>query len=86
MQIEFCGFKILTKRRKLDVAWHAIVRGQVYISNVPHVCQVQFVQTSLISMSDVTIFEHVVHVLLTLYSNLSEVFVKATTIFKKQFS
>lgn len=44
---------------------HAVVRRQINASYVPHVGQVQFVESSLVGVAHVTVFEPVAQVLYT---------------------
>jgi len=57
------AYNILTQGRKLQGTGYAVVRRQVYTSNVPHVGQIQFVKSSLIGVAHVTVLEPVAQVL-----------------------
>jgi hypothetical protein len=55
--------RLLTQSRELYLPRHTVIRCQIDTSGVAHICQVQFVQPSLVGVCHITIFEHVRHIL-----------------------
>jgi hypothetical protein len=58
------------------MAWHTVVWRQVNTSGVAHVGQVQLVQSSLVCVRHISIFEHVRHIL----NSTHEYLVQETTL------